>query len=85
MEAQAHVVVKILRIKNTKIEQTIIKAGGLRQYSHADVGDVGDKDTAGGNLKDMMFNLTEIGSDLEFRGAIASPTIRIDGLTVAGE
>jgi PmbA protein len=41
--------------------------------------------TVAGNLKDMLFNLTAVGSDLEFRGAVASPTIRIDGLTVAGE
>jgi len=41
--------------------------------------------TVAGNLKEMLFNITEIGSDLEFRGAIASPTLRIDGLTVAGE
>jgi PmbA protein len=41
--------------------------------------------TVAGNLKDMLFQITEIGSDLEFRGAIASPTLRIDGLTVAGE
>jgi PmbA protein len=41
--------------------------------------------TVGGNLKEMFFNLSEIGNDLEFRGAIACPTIRIDGLTVGGE
>src|SRR5450631_3864882 len=41
--------------------------------------------TVAGNLKDMFLNIGEIGSDLEFRGAIASPTIRIDGMTVAGE
>jgi PmbA protein len=41
--------------------------------------------TVAGNLKDMLFNVSEIGTDLEFRGAIASPTIRIDGMTVAGE
>ena len=41
--------------------------------------------TVAGNLRDMLQNITAIGSDLEFRGAIASPTIRIDGLTVAGE
>jgi PmbA protein len=41
--------------------------------------------TVGGNLKDMFFHITEIGSDLEFRGSVAAPTIRIDGLTVAGE
>ncbi len=41
--------------------------------------------TVAGNLKDMLFNISEIGNDLEFRGAVASPTVRIDGLTVAGE
>jgi PmbA protein len=41
--------------------------------------------TVAGNLKDMLFNIAEIGNDLEFRGAIASPTIRIDEMTVAGE
>jgi PmbA protein len=41
--------------------------------------------TVAGNLKDIFMNITEIGSDLEFRGSVASPTIRIDGLTVGGE
>ncbi len=41
--------------------------------------------TVAGNLKDMLNSIAEIGSDLEFRGSIASPTIRIEGLTVAGE
>ena len=41
--------------------------------------------TVAGNLKDMFFNISEIGNDLEFRSAIASPTLRIDGMTVAGE
>ena len=41
--------------------------------------------TVAGNLKDMLFNIAEIGSDLEFRSSIASPTLRIDGMTVAGE
>jgi PmbA protein len=41
--------------------------------------------TVAGNLKDMFLNITEIGNDLEFRGAVASPTLRIDGLTVGGE
>jgi len=41
--------------------------------------------TVAGNLKNMFFNISEIGNDLEFRGAVASPTIRIDGLTVGGE
>jgi PmbA protein len=41
--------------------------------------------TVAGNLKEMFWNIAEIGNDLEFRGAIACPTIRIDGLTVGGE
>src|SRR5712692_3591512 len=41
--------------------------------------------TVAGNLKDMFFNISEIGNDLEFRGAVACPTIRIDGLTTGGE
>ena len=41
--------------------------------------------TVAGNLRDMLNNISEIGSDLEFRGSVAAPTLRIDGLTVAGE
>jgi PmbA protein len=40
--------------------------------------------TIAGNLKDMLRNITAIGSDLEFRGATAAPTLRIDGMTIAG-
>ena len=31
--------------------------------------------TVAGNLKDMFFNIAEIGNDLEFRSSIASPTL----------
>ena len=41
--------------------------------------------TVAGNLKDIFNNISEIGTDLEFRGSVAAPTIRIDGLTVGGE
>jgi PmbA protein len=41
--------------------------------------------TVAGNLKDIFKNISEVASDLEFRGSVASPTIRIDGLTVGGE
>jgi PmbA protein len=40
--------------------------------------------TIAGNLGEMLRNITAIGSDLEFRTSIASPTLRIDGMTVAG-
>lgn len=41
--------------------------------------------TVAGNLKEIFFNISEVASDLEFRGSVACPTIRIDGLTVGGE
>jgi PmbA protein len=41
--------------------------------------------TVAGNLKEMLNNIVGIGSDLEFRSALASPTLRIDGMTIAGE
>jgi PmbA protein len=41
--------------------------------------------TVAGNLKDMFMNISEVANDLEFRGAVAAPTLRIDGLTVGGE
>jgi PmbA protein len=41
--------------------------------------------TVAGNLKEMFSNITEIGNDLEFRGSVAAPTIRIDDLTIAGQ
>ncbi|MGA8042299.1 MAG: metallopeptidase TldD-related protein [Terracidiphilus sp.] len=40
--------------------------------------------TIAGNLKDMLRNITAIGNDLEFRGSVAAPTLRLDGMTIAG-
>lgn len=40
--------------------------------------------TVGGNLKQMLHNISEIGNDLEFRSSVVAPTIRIDGMTIAG-
>jgi len=40
--------------------------------------------TIAGNLKDMLKGVDAVGTDLEFRGAIASPTIRLQKMTVSG-
>jgi PmbA protein len=40
--------------------------------------------TIAGNLKEMFRKVSAIGNDLEFRGAGAVPTIRIEGMTIAG-
>jgi PmbA protein len=50
------------------------------QFTHA-VEEV----TIAGNLAEMLMNITAIGSDLVFRGSVASPTLRIEGMTVAGK
>lgn len=39
--------------------------------------------TVAGNLKDMFLHLTPA-NDLRFRRAVDSPTVRVDGMTVAG-
>lgn len=41
--------------------------------------------TVAGNLKEMLHNISEIGNDLIFRGAVECPTLRVEGMTVAGE
>ncbi len=40
--------------------------------------------TIAGNLKDMYKNIVAIGDDLVFRGASAAPTIRVEGMMIAG-
>jgi PmbA protein len=40
--------------------------------------------TIAGNLAEMLRNVTAIGNDLKFRGSVASPTLRIDGMMLAG-
>jgi PmbA protein len=40
--------------------------------------------TIAGNLAEMLNHIEMVGSDLEFRSALASPTLLISGLTVAG-
>ncbi len=40
--------------------------------------------TIAGNLKDIFRNVAAIGNDLEFRSYGAVPTVRIEGMTIAG-
>jgi len=41
--------------------------------------------TIAGNLRDMLKNVEAMGSDLEFRGSLASPTLKIGEMTVGGK
>ena len=41
--------------------------------------------TIAGNLKDMLMGVEAIGSDLEFRGSVAAPTLKIGEMTVGGK
>jgi PmbA protein len=40
--------------------------------------------TVAGNLKEMFQNIEMVGNDLELRGRIAAPTVKISQMTVAG-
>lgn len=40
--------------------------------------------TIAGNLKTMLQNIAMIGNDLRFRARVASPTVKIDEMTIAG-
>lgn len=40
--------------------------------------------TIAGNLQDMLLGMETVGCDLEFRGSLASPTLKIGEMTVAG-
>ncbi len=40
--------------------------------------------TIAGNLKEMYKNISAIANDLVFRSASAAPTIRVEGMTIAG-
>ena len=40
--------------------------------------------TIAGNLKQMFRDISAVGNDLEWRGSGAVPTVRIEGMTIAG-
>jgi len=52
--------------------------GGELAYAVSEV-------TIAGNLMDMLMGLEAVGSDLEFRGSMAAPTLRIGEMTVGGK
>jgi PmbA protein len=41
--------------------------------------------TIAGNLKEMLLGIEAVGSDLEFRGSVAAPTLKIGEMTVGGK
>jgi PmbA protein len=41
--------------------------------------------TIAGNLRDMLLSVEAVGSDLEFSGAMAAPTLKIGEMTVGGK
>jgi PmbA protein len=53
-------------------------SGGEPAYAVSEV-------TIAGNLRDMLQALETVGSDLEFRGSLASPTLKIGEMTVGGK
>lgn len=40
--------------------------------------------TIAGNLKDMLKDVDAVGNDLEFRGSVSAPTLRVRRMTVSG-
>jgi PmbA protein len=40
--------------------------------------------TIAGNLSEMLMGIEAVGSDLEFRGSVAAPTIKLGEMTVGG-
>ncbi len=41
--------------------------------------------TIAGNMKQMLRDIQQVGSDLEFRGSVASPTMLIGEMTISGQ
>lgn len=98
LQAGSHTVEEILRAVGTGFYVTRLMGQGVNlvtgDYSRGAAGlwiENGQltfpvqEVTVAGNLKEMFRGVTAIGNDLVFRGATSAPTLRIDGMTVAGE
>jgi PmbA protein len=40
--------------------------------------------TIAGNLKQMLLDVDAVGNDLEWRGSVACPTLRVRRMTISG-
>jgi len=60
-------------------------AASGRRISGGELAEALDPFTIGGNLLDMLGRITGIGNDLVWYGSLGAPTVRIEGLTVAGK
>jgi PmbA protein len=58
-------------------------ASGL-WIDHGELAFAVEEITIAGNLKDIFRNVSAIANDLDFRGSGAVPTLRVEGLTIAG-
>jgi PmbA protein len=41
--------------------------------------------TIAGNLRDMFRSIVAVGADIDLRGTVRCGTVRVDGMTVAGQ
>src|SRR5206468_3176752 len=77
--------------KTTVVERGMLTSYLLDTYSGRKLGLAStgnaypvEEITIAGNLKQMFADIEVVGSDLEFRGRIASPTIKIREMMIAG-
>ena len=67
----------------------VASSGGLHRWFQGEWIENGKKAwpvsgiTVAGNLKDMFLNLTPA-NDLQFKSSTNAPTVRIEGMTIAG-
>ncbi|MDQ7793348.1 MAG: TldD/PmbA family protein [bacterium] len=60
-------------------------AASGRRITRGELAECLDPFTIGGNLQAMLQQISGVGNDLTWVGSLGSPTIRIEGLTMAGK